>query len=88
MPATVSSKKRTSKKIGVKSARAAKRTTVRAKQMPLPGQPGFDLDKAIAETKRIAATLPLGSIFRSPATGGLVMHSSPITSEEVYEHYY
>jgi hypothetical protein len=77
-------KVRNSKKISAKT----KTIAVRAKKMPLPGQPGFDIAKAIAETKRIADTLPVGTLFRSPATGSLVVKSKPITSEEVYAHFY
>jgi hypothetical protein len=77
-------KVRNSKKTSAK----AKTVAVRAKQMPLPGQPGFDITKALAEEKRIADSLPPYSVFRSPATGGLVVNGPPITSEEVYAHFY
>jgi alcohol dehydrogenase YqhD (iron-dependent ADH family) len=71
-----------------KTSAKATPIAVRAKKMPLPGQPGFDIAKALAEERRIADSLPVGSVFRSPATGSLVVKSKPITSEEVYAHFY
>jgi hypothetical protein len=84
MPVTASLKNRASKTSGKKPGRVV----VRAKRMPLPSQPGFDSTKALDETARLAKTLPLGSVFRCPVTGLLVVNGPPITSEEVYEHFY
>jgi hypothetical protein len=61
---------------------------VRAEAPPQPGQPGFDMDKALAEARHLADTLPIGALFRNPATGLLVMNTPPITSEEVYARFY
>jgi hypothetical protein len=73
------------------NTRTKTRTTAARKdaatKMPLPWQPGFDLDAALAEEKRIAEKLPYGTIFISPATGGYVAHGRPITDKDVYDCY-
>jgi hypothetical protein len=71
-----------------KTIAKTKTVAIRAKKMPQLGQPGFDLAKALAEERRIADSLPPGSVFHSPVTGGLVMNGPPITSEEVYARFY
>jgi hypothetical protein len=58
-----------------------------APRHPIQGEPGFDFEEAMAETKRLAAITPHGELFFSRATGGWVMSSPPITDEDVYAFY-